>query len=443
MPSTAKQAETTAHDAVRATPFTRVHGRPKRKDYEILKEEASALASEVEDITYAWSRDAAEDYGLLADILGADEYEELTGIDSYVIPVEPASYDPAITNATPTHERKRREEDWERVRTAWFIRKGFLRGIVDNLRDALDEQYYSQLKHRLTAYRNVTPFQILNHLNDRWCPLDVQAKKELKQMYYTRWDADEHLTAFGKRLDDDQRALVRSDVTIADDDKLQFYLEEIYDSNRFDKQEMLTWEQQPPAIKTDYDEAKAYFERIVKATDTYEQNAGGANAGRNRYESANHMADYGDEIREYIQQLASAGAASATDAAANVQTKDKLASMEAEIKKLTATIAAMATKVANNENKDPNAGGSTGDCESRRPQMKKLRNMGAYCHSHGFHPVGVDHDSANCGWRKPGHNVAATWTNRLGGDMFWPSAKRVAVEQQQHHTWKGRAVPTN
>ena len=225
----------------------------------------------------------------------------------------------------------------------WFIRKGFQRGIVDNLRDALDEQHYSQLKHRLMAYRNVMPFQILNHVNDRWCPLDVQAKKELKKNYYSKWDADEHLTAFGKCLDDDQRSLVRLDVTIAKDDKLQFYLEEIYNSNRFDKQEMLTWEQQPPIIKTDYVEAKNYFKRIVKATNTYEQNAGGGTAGRNCYESANRMADYGDEIREYIQQLASTGAASATESAANVQTKEKLSTMEAEIKKLTATIAAMAT----------------------------------------------------------------------------------------------------
>ncbi len=106
---------------------------------------------------------------------------------------------------------------------------------------------------------------------------------------------------------------------------------------------MLTWEQQPPIIKTDYVEAKNSFERIVKATDTYEQNAGGDTACRNRYESANQMADYGNEIREYIQQLTSAGAASATDAAANVQTKENMSTMEAEIKKLTTTIAAMAT----------------------------------------------------------------------------------------------------
>ncbi len=109
----------------------------------------------------------------------------------------------------------------------------------------------------------------------------------LKKEYYTKWDADKHLTAFEKHLNDDQRALVRLDVTIADDNKLQFYLEEIYDRNCFNKQEMLTWEQQPAATKMDYDLARAYFECIVKATDTYEQNAGGGMAGSNCYESAN------------------------------------------------------------------------------------------------------------------------------------------------------------
>ncbi len=74
----------------------------------------------------------------------------------------------------------------------------------------------------------------------------------LKKEYYTKLDANEHLMAFGKRLNDDQCALVRLDVTIVEDDKLQFYLEEIYDSNRFDKQDMLTWEQQPAATKMDY-----------------------------------------------------------------------------------------------------------------------------------------------------------------------------------------------
>ncbi len=251
------------------------------------------------------------------------------------------------------------------------------------------------------------------------------------------------LTAFGKRLDKDQWALIRSDVTIADDNKLQFYLEEIYDSIHFDKQEMLPWEREPSATKTDFTLAKAHFEVIVNATNIYEQNTGGGTTGRNRYDSANQMADYGNEIREHIQQLASAGAAKATDTAANIQIKEKLTSMEAEIKKLTTTITLVTSKF-NGKNINPNKedhGGSKQN--SRRPQIKTLRNMGAYCSLHIFHPVGLNHNSTTCNRKKPKHKTEATWSNRLGGDMYWPTANRVAVKQQSHPSWKGMTAPTN
>jgi hypothetical protein len=106
-PSTAEQAKTIAFKSVRAMPFTRVHGRPTQHDYKILKEEACALASKVKDITHPWSKSATDNYGLLADILGVDEYNNLTNIATYAIPHEPASYDPNITNATRrTHGRE-------------------------------------------------------------------------------------------------------------------------------------------------------------------------------------------------------------------------------------------------------------------------------------------------------------------------------------------------
>jgi hypothetical protein len=79
--------------------------------------------------------------------------------------MEPAKYDPAITAATATHTRKRLEEKWEEKRESWFTRKGFLRGVTMNMLNALDEQYYLQMKHISTAYRNTTPIQILEHLD--------------------------------------------------------------------------------------------------------------------------------------------------------------------------------------------------------------------------------------------------------------------------------------
>lgn len=120
--------------------------------------------------------------------------------------------------------------------------------------------------------------------------------------------------------------------------------------------------------------------------------------------------------------------------------------MEAELKKLTATLAAMTAKLGHDENRPPNSSNNsdgTKDGNNRRPQMKKLRNMGGYCHSHGFHPVGNGHSSTNCNWQKPGHNTAATWSNRMDGNTYWPLARRVAIEQQDHPAWKDKTAPTS
>jgi len=101
---------------------------------------------------------------------------------------EPAANDPAIQAATANHRRKRMEEEWEEKCESWFIQKGFLRGVTMNMRNALDEQYYLQLKNINTAYHNTTPIQIQEHLDTRWCPLNVRARKLLKATFQANWD---------------------------------------------------------------------------------------------------------------------------------------------------------------------------------------------------------------------------------------------------------------
>jgi hypothetical protein len=263
--SSAKAAETTSYDAVRATPFTRIHGRLMRQDYKLLKKEASDLASKVNNLTFAWSCDQAtgEEYGLLAEIIGDIEYTRLTNLD-WAQEREPTNYNPEITAATATHTRKRLEEEWEEKRELWFTWKGFLRGVTMNMRDALNKQYYSQLKHINTAYRNTMPIQILEHLDTRWCPLDVRARKLLKADFFADWNSTVmHLTAFGMKLEKEQARINRLGVVISNEDKLQFYMEQIYASNCFDKKEMVDWENKPINIKDNYNEAKLYFEGLV------------------------------------------------------------------------------------------------------------------------------------------------------------------------------------
>jgi hypothetical protein len=275
-----------------------------------LKKEASDLACELGGVTYNWSHSATgEEYGLLAKIIGKDECNHLTNL-TWVQETEPSNYDPAITDATATHSRKRMEQEWQRTCETLAIREGFLRNNAANMRNALDKNWYSQLKYIHTPYRNVTPIQILKHLNSRWCPLDIHAKKKLKQDYYTKWDDEIHLTAFGKRLDDKQTRIECFGITISNKDKLQFYLEQMYISNSFDKKEMTEWEDKPKIIKNNFDEAKLYYEGLVKDYETYEQNSGGI-MGKSKYKSANQAkeAKQGNTLCEYIAKIATAAVA--------------------------------------------------------------------------------------------------------------------------------------
>lgn len=118
--SSAKTAKNAAYDTVHATPFTRIHGRSTHHDYEILKKEASDLASEVDNLTFDWccNPTTGEEYGLLSKIIDDDEYTDLANLMCQ-LEVKPASYDPAITAATVTNTRKWMEEESEEKHKSW------------------------------------------------------------------------------------------------------------------------------------------------------------------------------------------------------------------------------------------------------------------------------------------------------------------------------------
>jgi hypothetical protein len=45
--------------------------------------------------------------------------------------------------------------------------------------------------------------------------------------YYANWGGEEHITAFGKRLNDSQVCIERYSITIFNKDKLQFYFKQM------------------------------------------------------------------------------------------------------------------------------------------------------------------------------------------------------------------------
>ena len=116
MPLSIKELENTTYKLVRATSFTKIHGCLSRNNYKNLNKEVLDLACELDDITYNWSHSVTgKEYGLLAKIIGEDEYNHLTNL-TWVQETEPSNYNPAITDATATHSWKHMEQEWQHTR---------------------------------------------------------------------------------------------------------------------------------------------------------------------------------------------------------------------------------------------------------------------------------------------------------------------------------------
>jgi len=116
--STTMSAQKAVYDAIHAKPFTRIHGRPTRKSYDRLLEEACELASGF-DVPYEW----AGDHGLLAKVLGAEAYMRITG-KNYVEPVPVEPFNPLINQSTTDYQKAKKAAEYEEIREAWYTRKG-------------------------------------------------------------------------------------------------------------------------------------------------------------------------------------------------------------------------------------------------------------------------------------------------------------------------------
>jgi hypothetical protein len=301
----------------------------------------------------------------------------------------------------------------------------------------------------------------------------------------------------------------------------EHYMVQMYQSRAFAEADMKEWENKSIADRDDWTIMKRFFREKMTLNEAYTNNNEGNEA--NVYgssanitnEQEDKLADMGDQIREYIQQITQAKENVPPPANTNTDAPATGSNTAAdEMNKRMAKLENMISNMCNNNNNNNRGGGgrnnnnnnnsnnrnngsgggnnnngngnsngnsngngngngngnnngnsnsngngngngnnngnsngngngnNTGGFIHWRDRPHKQRNMGVYCHSCGFHPVGENHTSANCGYKKPGHDDNATWTKRgTGGSTVWPT--KVRDEQKTHESYAGKAAPTN
>ena len=446
---TKPQAKKAEYDRIRAKPFTRIHGRPTRNGVDRLASEAGDAVLETQIPGFDW----AGEHGLLAEVVGDALYTDKTG-KTYILPTEPQVFDSRIRADTPDHLLKKYTAQNDQKIESWSVLLGARAAVKENIMDAVDLTYYEQLKDEVLGYKQVSILEYIDHLKS-WCKINATARKEMKDEYFSGWAEDEHITAFAARLKRGKKELAVNDITVTDEEICDHYVIEMYGRGVFDKSEMTEYEKKPDPQKT-WAATQAYFEGVVSEHEEYENNTGGRNK-RVKFDSAASVheadADLGDDLRRYIQSLASekeankenvANMQASTDQMLSIQ-KEHRGQMEhkdnqikellAQVKALTESVTVLTTMVTNHQRggggDDDNKRGNDGKRRRGKPQPRKEKrpdgpdtrppwllrnaNMGAYCWTCGYNPTGKGHTSATCKTKAPGHDDAATLSNRRGG----------------------------
>ena len=311
--------------------------------------------------------------------------------------------------------------------------------------------------------------------------MNTREKKKIKADYYKPWDVagGVALSAFTKALDERKEELTHHNITIDEEDIKEHYMVQMYHSRAFSETDMKEWENKSVADRDDWTIMKTYFRDKMALNEAYSNNNEGndttlyGSSANITDEQEEKLADMGDQIREYILQIAQAKENvpptskpnTSNDTSSTVNTT--IDEMNKRMMRLENMINNMCYNNNNNRgdggnSKNNNSGGEGNENSSNRNggntktnsnsynntdgkktyPFHKHRNMGGYCHSCGFHPVGKTHTSETCKWRKLNHDETATWTNRgTGGSTVWP--KRVREDQKTHEAYAGKSAPIN
>ena len=136
---TGAHAELPVYNSAIKKNFSKINGRPSRRDRNTLHKEVEHVLIEVSVQCFEYSGK----YGLLTEARTATAYSNLNHLN-YTRPssVEHKMADPDNTDVTSAFEKEKQKAEWNRMHTLWYTRRGALYAICKNIQDALGKIYY-------------------------------------------------------------------------------------------------------------------------------------------------------------------------------------------------------------------------------------------------------------------------------------------------------------
>ena len=84
----------------------------------------------------------------------------------------------------------------------------------------------------VTEEKKVEITKYFKNIDGKWCKIDTNTRKCMNTVYYKMMKKEYHIKVFGKRINN---VVADVNIIITEEDKMQFYIYQMYDNTMFDK----------------------------------------------------------------------------------------------------------------------------------------------------------------------------------------------------------------
>lgn len=283
---------------------TPMNGEPTMKSYETLVNELKPIAIKLKTTLFA----KGHKYGFLATICTEEDYASIIEDPNYkwMEPEEPEDYDSTITDDMTDVQRKQREEQHKRYKIEFNKYVAATNVLRARIIEAVEEEYIEKLKDPVVDYDEHSPYLLLEQIKAA-VSLTTYERNQIKDLVRIPWDSTITLRKYANTLDTNRKTAKRWKISVIEQDVMDHFVAQIYQSNTFDIKIMTDWENKRPIFKT-WDHCKAYFlkeaENIKQYNKSTAKQSGYGSAGNVEDEEATEMEENVNLVLEAMQKNA-------------------------------------------------------------------------------------------------------------------------------------------
>ena len=359
--------------------------------------------------------------GHLALVVSPDEYNEVSGDVPFIVPTNPGLYAGTGSSNKAQIEISRQFTFDQNKFVKYQATVTALRNLILN---AIDEKYVRSLRHEISGFANVHPYDLLTYIWTTYGKIDDADHSLNEQRMRAPWNPPTPIETLFDQLEDGQEFAAQGNETIDDSQLMRWAYDNIKATGLFDK-DCERWRKRPPAVKT-WTTFKPFF--IIAENDRKKNNPSASEASY----SANQVQQLiQDELESILAESAPPPMVdSNTTTTSSTTASPTPASVNAAV--TADEVRAIVQEALRTANYCPSIPSSSARHQSRTTTPSNSVQVAqafvdgtpvSYCWSHGV-TKNLQHTSQTSSRKKEGHLDNATFHDRKGGSDFTLNRRR-------------------